>query len=181
MGHNSFRRRESGARRCNNRVLRLEPLEPRIALAAAAPHFLGLVDAALAAYVKGLSADGSINRADMINILRKAEQEPGGFVHASELMDLRKIVQDAPVLKMPDYVAVLARRRRQPQQGERPLSRQAVGQSGGRRSLHETQKAHGQVVLRRRPAFDHIRLHKDVGHAVTVRPGRRTATKSREI
>ena len=108
MGHNSFRRRESGARRCNNRVLRLEPLEPRIALAAAAPHFLGLVDAALAAYVKGLSADGSINRADMINILRKAEQEPGGFVHASELMDLRKIVQDAPVLKMPDYVAVLA-------------------------------------------------------------------------
>jgi hypothetical protein len=88
-----------------NRTLRLEPLEQRCLLAA---NFLGLSDAALAAFVKNLDADGSINRFDMIDILHKVQSETDGFVNTADLKDLRKIVQNASTLKMSNYVSVLA-------------------------------------------------------------------------
>ena len=105
MGRNSVQQRESRPTALKNRTLRLEPLEPRCLLAA---NFLGLADGTLAAYVKSLDNDGSINRSDMIGILRKVQAETDGVVNANDLGDLRKIVQNASTLKMPDYASVLA-------------------------------------------------------------------------
>jgi hypothetical protein len=105
MGVNSSRQRQTRPKALNNRVLRLEPLEPRLTLSA---NFLGLSDAALANYVRTLARDGSINRADMIGILAKVQNESDGVVDAADLRDLRKIVFNAASLKMPGYVSVLA-------------------------------------------------------------------------
>jgi hypothetical protein len=99
--------RESRPKTLENRTLRVEPLEPRW-LCAAAANYLGLADAALAAYVKNLAADGSINRSDMICILRSVQNESDGNVNSTDLSDLRKIVQNASNLNMPNYVSVLA-------------------------------------------------------------------------
>jgi hypothetical protein len=105
MSRNSDRQRKSRPKALENRTLRLELLEPRCLLAA---NFLGLADGTLATYVKNLDADGSINRADMIGVLRKVQAEKDGFVDATDIKDLRKIVQSAATLKMPNYVSTLA-------------------------------------------------------------------------
>jgi hypothetical protein len=104
MSRHLSRHHTSRSKGSLGRALRLETLEPRLTLAA----FLGLTDAALASYVKALAADGSINRPDMIKILRSVEHQPDGIVNAADLTNLRKIVQNSAALKMPDYVKVLA-------------------------------------------------------------------------
>ncbi len=53
-----------------------------------------------------LFADGSLNRADVIQILRSAGTD--GSVSASELSDLRALIADAARYNMPGYVQVLA-------------------------------------------------------------------------
>jgi hypothetical protein len=108
MSRNFIGQRGLRPKDLDNRVLRLEALEPRLALSAAASHFLGLADAALAAYVRSLDLDGSINRADMIAILRNVQNQPSGIVDATDMKDLRKIIQNSTKLKMPNYVKVLA-------------------------------------------------------------------------
>ncbi len=70
-----------------------------------ATTFLGLKDPALAGLVQSLVADGSINRADMIEILRSVDN---GSLSASDFADLKTIVADAARLDMPNYVQVLA-------------------------------------------------------------------------
>jgi hypothetical protein len=107
MSRNFAAQRGPRPKDLDHRTLRLEPLEPRLVLGAAA-HFLGLADASLAAYVRSLDRDGSINRADMIAILRKVQDQPSGIVDAADMRDLRKIVQNSAKLKMPNYVTVLA-------------------------------------------------------------------------
>jgi hypothetical protein len=105
MRHCSIGHRGSRPGTLDHRTLRLEPLEPRQLLAA---NFLGMIDATLANYVKSLDADGSINRSDMIAIVRKVQSEADGVVDATDLSDLRTIVNNSATLKMPNYVAVLA-------------------------------------------------------------------------
>lgn len=65
-----------------------------------------LQNAALAALVTSLDADGSINRADMIQILRSVASN--GPVTTTELSDLKLIMSESTTLKMPSYVAALA-------------------------------------------------------------------------
>lgn len=62
--------------------------------------------AALASLVTSLDADGSINRADMMQILRSVAD--GTPLTATELSDLQLIVSEATTLGMPTYVRVLA-------------------------------------------------------------------------
>jgi hypothetical protein len=107
MSHNSLRSRDARPKDLDNRLLRLEPLEPRLTLDVAA-NFLGLLQSSLATYVKNLSADGAITRMDMVNILRSVRRETDGYVDSADLHDLRTIVQNASVLHMPLYVSVLA-------------------------------------------------------------------------
>ena len=87
MIHKSIRQRRSRLKVLNNRPLQLEPLEPRLTLSASASHFLGLTDAALAAHVRSLYRDGSINRSDMIDILRTVQNQADGIVSAADLKD----------------------------------------------------------------------------------------------
>jgi hypothetical protein len=68
---------------------------------------LQLQDADLAATVGRLDADGSINRQDMIDILRSVASSHATLTSA-ELLDLQAIVADAAALNMPGYVQVLA-------------------------------------------------------------------------
>jgi hypothetical protein len=70
--------------------------------------FLGLQDATLAALVQSDDADGSLNRADMIQILGTAAGENGGVLSAADFSDLKTILSDAATLDMPQYVQVLA-------------------------------------------------------------------------
>jgi hypothetical protein len=107
MSRNSLRPGDSRPKDLNNRSLRLEPLEPRLVLSVTA-NFLGLIDSSLAVYVKSLSADGSIDRTDMIAIFRRVRSETDGVVNSADLSDLRTIVRNASTLNMPDYVSVLA-------------------------------------------------------------------------
>jgi hypothetical protein len=104
MGNYHSERRTSRLKNSMNRSLRLEQLEARLTLSS---NFLGLNDAALAAYTQKLDADGSINRSDMIAILHRV-QNSSKVVSANALNDLRTIVKDAPILRMPNYVATLA-------------------------------------------------------------------------
>jgi hypothetical protein len=67
---------------------------------------LGLKDPALGSLVGGLDAAGSINRQDMIQILTSVGA--GGSVSATDLGDLKTILNDAAALNMPSYVEVLA-------------------------------------------------------------------------
>jgi hypothetical protein len=106
VSRNLDRQHRSRPNALDSRSLRLESLEPRW-LCAASPN-LGLGDSALAAYVTSLAADGSVNRADMLKIFAKVQGEKDGVIDATDLSDLRKIVQNASKLKMPDYVYVLA-------------------------------------------------------------------------
>ncbi len=108
MSHQSHRPNDSDRKKLDDRKLRMEPLESRCLLSAATVNFLGLLDSTLAAYVKNLNADGSINRADMIAILRKVQSEKDGVVDSTDLYDLRKIVTNAATLHMQNYVKVLA-------------------------------------------------------------------------
>jgi YVTN family beta-propeller protein len=70
-----------------------------------ATTFLGLKDPVLASLVQSLDADGSINRDDMIEILRSVDN---GRLSATDFADLKTIVADAARLDMPNYVQVLA-------------------------------------------------------------------------
>ncbi len=65
-----------------------------------------IVDPALAALTTALFADGSINRADMIQILRCTEAD--GVVDVIEMADLQTILGQATTWKIPDYVRILA-------------------------------------------------------------------------
>jgi hypothetical protein len=68
---------------------------------------LGLQDPALASLTQTLfSADGSINRSDMIRILQSVASD--GVVSGTDLNDLKTILADAPTLNIPGYVQVLA-------------------------------------------------------------------------
>ncbi|MCE5266809.1 MAG: hypothetical protein LLG00_02855 [Planctomycetaceae bacterium] len=71
-------------------------------------NYLGLSNAELAALTQSLDADGSINRADMIQILDCIESESDGVVDAADLSDLKTILKDSPTLNIVSYVAVLA-------------------------------------------------------------------------
>ena len=68
---------------------------------------LNLQDQALAKLVQSLDADGSISRLDMIQILRSIGSEDG-VVDAAEFGDLKTILNNAAMLKIPGYVQVLA-------------------------------------------------------------------------
>ena len=69
---------------------------------------LGLVDQTLANLVLTLDADGSINRLDMMQILRSVVAN-GSQLSATDLTDLRTIdTTDAAKLNIPGYVQVLA-------------------------------------------------------------------------
>jgi hypothetical protein len=70
-----------------------------------ATTFLGLKDPVLAGLVQSLDTAGSINRADMIEILRSVDT---GSLSATDFADLKTIVADAARLNMPSYVQVLA-------------------------------------------------------------------------
>ncbi|MGA2033365.1 MAG: C2 family cysteine protease [Thermoguttaceae bacterium] len=71
-------------------------------------NFLGLTDSALAALTQNLfTRDGSVTRADMIQILVKVDQA-GRVVSGADFNDLKTILNDAAVLNMPGYVQVLA-------------------------------------------------------------------------
>ena len=61
---------------------------------------------ALNALVQSLDADGSINRTDMIQILRSTGAD--GVVNATEFSDLKKLLSLQTTYKIPDYVEVLA-------------------------------------------------------------------------
>jgi hypothetical protein len=63
-------------------------------------------NAALANLVGSLDADGSISRADMIQILKKAGTD--GVVDATEFADFKQILYQATTLNIPDYVQALA-------------------------------------------------------------------------
>ena len=66
----------------------------------------GLQDPVLAALVQKLDADGSLSRADMIQILTSVGAS--GTVSATDLADLKTILADAAQYNMPSYVQVLA-------------------------------------------------------------------------
>ncbi|HKM55924.1 MAG TPA: C2 family cysteine protease, partial [Isosphaeraceae bacterium] len=68
---------------------------------------LSLQDQALANLVQSLDADGSISRLDMIQILDSIGSEDG-VVDAAEFGDLKTILNNAAMLKIPGYVDVLA-------------------------------------------------------------------------
>ena len=70
--------------------------------------FLGLGDAALASLTQSLFVDGSISRADMIQILRSVGADDGA-VDAVEFADLQTILSNAATLKVASYVETLAR------------------------------------------------------------------------
>ncbi len=65
-----------------------------------------LQNAALAKLVTSLDADGSINRQDMIQILRSVGGD--GVVDTTEFGDLKKLLNQAGTLNIPGYVQVLA-------------------------------------------------------------------------
>jgi len=66
----------------------------------------GLKDPVLASLVQKLDADGSLSRADMIQILTSVGA--GGTVSATDFSDLKTILTDAAQYNMPSYVQVLA-------------------------------------------------------------------------
>lgn len=66
----------------------------------------GYQNAALGKLVQSLDADGSISRADMIQLLRSTGTD--GTVDAGEFADLKTIVNQASTLGMADFVRVLA-------------------------------------------------------------------------
>ncbi len=65
-----------------------------------------VINSTLSTLTKSLFADGSISRADMIQILRCTEAD--GVVDATEFSDLKKIVSQASAWNIPEYVRVLA-------------------------------------------------------------------------
>ncbi|MGO9112830.1 MAG: hypothetical protein ACLP9L_26660 [Thermoguttaceae bacterium] len=65
-----------------------------------------LKDPALASLVQKLDADGSLSRADMIQILTSVGAS--GTVSATDFSDLKTILADAAQYSMPGYVEVLA-------------------------------------------------------------------------
>ena len=65
-----------------------------------------LQNAALAKLVQSLDVDGSINRLDMIQILKSVGGD--GIVDATELSDLKKLLTQAGTYNIPGYVQVLA-------------------------------------------------------------------------
>jgi hypothetical protein len=69
--------------------------------------FLGIKDPTLSGLTQSLDADGSINRADAIQILRTAETLNGGVVSQGVMADLKTLLADASALNMPGYVQVL--------------------------------------------------------------------------
>ena len=71
-------------------------------------NYLGLLNAGLASLTQSLDADGSINRADMIQILDCVESESDGVVDAADFSDLKTILKDASTLNIVSYVLVLA-------------------------------------------------------------------------
>ena len=79
-------------------------------LATTSNTFLKLGDATLAELTQRLFADGSISRADMLQILRSVGRDDQ-VVDRVELADLTTILrsENATLLKIPDYVQVLAR------------------------------------------------------------------------
>jgi hypothetical protein len=66
----------------------------------------GLKNAALASLVQTLYVDGSINRQDMIQILRSTGAD--GVVDAIEFTDLKSLLNQATTFAIPEYVRVLA-------------------------------------------------------------------------
>ena len=72
-------------------------------------NFLGMSNAALAGGSRKASSSGtdSITRNDMLEILDSVAQT-GSVVNASEFSSLQTIVGDGSLLKMPNYVQVLA-------------------------------------------------------------------------
>ncbi|HWB13563.1 MAG TPA: C2 family cysteine protease [Pirellulales bacterium] len=66
----------------------------------------GLQNAFLSSLVTSLDADGSIGRADMIQIFSAVAAQ--GTVTASEFSDLKAILGEATALNMPGYVQILA-------------------------------------------------------------------------
>ena len=63
-------------------------------------------DPVLASLVQKLDADGSLSRADMIQILTSVGA--GGTVSATDFADLKTILANAAQYNMPSYVQVLA-------------------------------------------------------------------------
>ena len=71
-------------------------------------NYLGLLNADLASLTYSLDTDGSINRADMIQILYCVESEGDGVVDAADFSDLKTILKDSSTLNIVNYVLVLA-------------------------------------------------------------------------
>ena len=67
---------------------------------------MALKDPGLASLVQQLDAGGSLNRADMIQILTSVGA--GGSVSATDFADLKTILGDAAQFNMPNYVQVLS-------------------------------------------------------------------------
>ncbi len=76
-----------------------------VALSAA---FMGIKNSTLSSLTQSLDADGSISRADVIQILRTAETLNGGVISQGVMGDLKTLLADASALDMPGYVQVLA-------------------------------------------------------------------------
>ncbi len=70
------------------------------------PAISALKDPGLASLVQQLDAGGSLNRADMIQILTSVGA--GGSVSATDFADLKTILADAAQFNMPNYVQVLS-------------------------------------------------------------------------
>jgi hypothetical protein len=70
--------------------------------------FMGIKTSALSSLTQSLDADGSISRADVIQILHTAETLNGGVISSGVMADLKMLLADASALNMPGYVQVLA-------------------------------------------------------------------------
>ncbi|MEN6458272.1 MAG: C2 family cysteine protease [Thermoguttaceae bacterium] len=86
----------------------LGSLTASAAMTVVASNYLGLTNADLAALTQSLDADGTISRADMVQILYCIESESDGVVDSADLSDLKAILKNSSTLNIVSYVLVLA-------------------------------------------------------------------------
>ena len=144
-------------------------------------NYLGLLNPDLASLTQSLDADGSINRADMIQILDCVESESERRGRCRRLQRLEDHPEGLVDVEDRQLRAGLGQRRGQRQPGQRPLSGPTAGQPGRRQFGRQARRADRQVVLRDGPAR-HRRLqlrHRHRRHALRQPAGRRTPTSSR--
>ena len=143
---------------------------------------LGLMDQTLASLVQSLDADGSISRADMMQILRSVAAN--GTVGATDLADLRTIVgADAAKLNMPSYVQVLA----SDVVNGNPANAHYQGQALGNLAAGSTATQLNDLVNKWFLGTDlpnpgnSVRLRLQIGRRLVVRPGEQYAGNRRRI